>query len=40
MWGFPQRQAEHDGASRVHFVAIGDDMESMLSPDMEAGRRW
>lgn len=29
MWGFPQREAEHGGASRVHFVATGDDMESM-----------
>lgn len=29
MWDFPQREAEHDGASRVHFVATGDDMESM-----------
>lgn len=28
MWGFPQREAEHAGASRVHFVATGDDMES------------
>lgn len=29
MWVFPQRESEHDGASKVHFVATGDDMESM-----------
>lgn len=29
MWVFPQREAEHDEASKVHFVATGDDMESM-----------
>lgn len=30
MWIFPQREAEHDGASKaLPFVATGDDMESM-----------